>query len=126
MGRNPARTFLFSVVQEAPPSVVRRSWPPVPAANHGTVVHAGRLAIYGNCVVIDHGLGVLTVYGHMSGVAVKVGDLVTKGQEIGKSGVTGLAGGDHLHLGLLVGPAFVDPVDWTRGSWMEKTLGPVL
>jgi murein DD-endopeptidase MepM/ murein hydrolase activator NlpD len=96
---------------------------PVPAGNAGKVVHAGRLGIYGNCVVIDHGLGVLTVYGHMSGLAVQVGDAVTRGQEIGKSGMTGLAGGDHLHLGLLVGPAFVDPAEWSYRSWMEKTVG---
>lgn len=95
---------------------------PVPAGNNGKVVHAGRLGIYGNCVVIDHGLSVLTVYGHMSDLSVKVGDTVKKGQEIGKSGMSGLAGGDHLHLGLMLGSAFVDPVEWTYASWMEKLL----
>jgi hypothetical protein len=94
----------------------------VPAANTGRVVHAGRLGIYGNCVVIDHGLGVLTVYGHMSGFTVKVGDTIARGQEIGKSGMTGLAGGDHLHLGVMVGGAFVDPVEWTYVFWMEQLL----
>jgi murein DD-endopeptidase MepM/ murein hydrolase activator NlpD len=93
----------------------------VPAGNAGKVVHAGRLGIYGNCVVIDHGLGVLTVYGHMSGVGVKPGEVVTRGQEIGRSGMTGLAGGDHLHLGLMVGSAFVDPVEWSYGEWMKQT-----
>ena len=93
----------------------------VPAGNAGKVVHAGRLGIYGNCVVIDHGMAVLTVYGHMSGIGVKVGDVVAKGQEIGRSGMTGLAGGDHLHLGLMVGSAFVDPVEWSYGDWMKRT-----
>lgn len=99
---------------------------PVPAGNAGKVVHAGRLGIYGNCVVIDHGLGVLTVYGHMSNLAVKVGDTVTRGQQIGKSGMTGLAGGDHLHLGLMVSGAFVDPVEWSFQNWMDRTVKPVL
>ncbi|HEU0121411.1 MAG TPA: M23 family metallopeptidase [Bryobacteraceae bacterium] len=96
---------------------------PIPAANHGKVVHAGRLGIYGNCVVIDHGYGVLSVYGHMSQVGVQSGQAVKKGQEIGQSGMSGLAGGDHLHLGVMVGPAFVDPVEWTYQSWMDQTLG---
>jgi murein DD-endopeptidase MepM/ murein hydrolase activator NlpD len=95
---------------------------PVPAGNNGKIVHAGRLGIYGNCVVIDHGLSVLTVYGHMSDLSVKLGDTVKKGQEIGKSGMSGLAGGDHLHLGLMLGSAFVDPVEWSYASWMEKLL----
>jgi hypothetical protein len=99
---------------------------PVPAGNAGKVVHAGRLGIYGNCVVIDHGLGVLTVYGHMSGFTVKVGDRVARGQEIGRSGMTGLAGGDHLHLGLMVSGAFVDPVEWSFQNWMDRTVKPVL
>jgi murein DD-endopeptidase MepM/ murein hydrolase activator NlpD len=95
----------------------------VPAGNAGKVVYAGRLGIYGNCVVIDHGMAVLTVYGHLSSIGVKVGDAVARGQEIGKSGMTGLAGGDHLHLGLMVGSAFVDPVEWSYGDWMKRTEG---
>ena len=95
---------------------------PVPAAADGRVVHAGRLGIYGNCVVLDHGLGVLSVYGHMSRVAVKEGDTVTRGREIGQSGTSGLAGGDHLHLGVMVGGAFVDPVEWSYAQWMKELL----
>ncbi|MBI2686023.1 MAG: M23 family metallopeptidase [Acidobacteria bacterium] len=98
---------------------------PVPAANRGRVVFAGRLGIYGNCVAIDHGMGVLTIYGHMSEIGAKEGDTVAKGQEIGKSGMSGLAGGDHLHLGMMVGSAFVDPVEWTHESWMKETLKDV-
>jgi murein DD-endopeptidase MepM/ murein hydrolase activator NlpD len=94
----------------------------VPAANTGRVVHAGRLGIYGNCVAIDHGLGVSTVYGHMSRIGVKVGDTVARGQEIGKSGMTGLAGGDHLHLAVMVGGAFVDPLEWIYPSWLEPVV----
>ena len=72
------------------------------AANAGKVLHASWLGIYGNCVILDHGMGVQSLYGHLSSFDVKVGDPVTKGQTIGRSGMTGLAGGDHLHFTMLV------------------------
>jgi hypothetical protein len=92
---------------------------PVVAAERGTVVHAADLGIYGNCVVIDHGLGVQSLYGHFSSIGVKVGDKVEKGAEIGRSGMTGLAGGDHLHFTMLVGGQQVTPVDWWSPQWFE-------
>ena len=85
----------------------------------GRIVHASDLGIYGNCVVIDHGLGVQSLYGHLSSIGVKVGDMVEKGQEIGRSGMTGLAGGDHLHFTMLVGGQQVTPVDWWSAQWMQ-------
>jgi murein DD-endopeptidase MepM/ murein hydrolase activator NlpD len=91
----------------------------IAAAHRGTVVHAGDLGIYGNCVVVDHGLGVQSLYGHLSSVGVKVGDSVEKGQTLGRSGMTGLAGGDHLHFTMLVGGQQVTPVDWWSKQWME-------
>ena len=92
---------------------------PIAAAHRGTVVHAGDLGIYGNCVVLDHGLGVQSLYGHLSSIDVKVGDSVEKGQTLGRSGMTGLAGGDHLHFTMLVGGQQVTPVDWWSKQWME-------
>jgi murein DD-endopeptidase MepM/ murein hydrolase activator NlpD len=92
---------------------------PVAAAQRGIVVHAADLGIYGNCVIIDHGLGVQSLYGHLSSIGVKVGDKVEKGQEIGRSGQTGLAGGDHLHFTTLVGGEQVTPVDWWSTQWMQ-------
>ena len=62
---------------------------PILAANNGKVLHAGPLGIYGNCVIIDHGMGVQSLYGHLSSIAVKAGDMVEKEQELGKSGMTG-------------------------------------
>jgi murein DD-endopeptidase MepM/ murein hydrolase activator NlpD len=91
----------------------------ISAAHAGTVVHAGDLGIYGNCVVVDHGLGVQSLYGHLSSIGVKVGDSVQKGQTLGRSGMTGLAGGDHLHFTMLVGGQQVTPVDWWSKQWME-------
>jgi murein DD-endopeptidase MepM/ murein hydrolase activator NlpD len=89
------------------------------ASQRGRIVHASDLGIYGNCVVIDHGMGVQSLYGHLSSIAVKVGDMVEKGQELGRSGMTGLAGGDHLHFTMLVGGQQVTPVDWWSAQWMQ-------
>ena len=89
------------------------------AANDGVVVHANWLGIYGNCVVLDHGMGVQSLYGHFSSIDVKVGDRVTKGQTIGRSGMTGLAGGDHLHFTMLVDGHPVNPVEWWDSHWIE-------
>jgi hypothetical protein len=91
----------------------------VVASQKGTVVHAAYLGIYGNCVVLDHGLGVQSLYAHLSSIGVKVGDKVEKGQEVGRSGMTGLAGGDHLHFTMLVGGQQVTPVDWWSAQWMQ-------
>jgi len=92
---------------------------PIASAQRGVVVHAGDLGIYGNCVVVDHGLGVQSLYGHLTTVDVKVGETVDKGQQIGRSGMTGLAGGDHLHFTMLVGGEQVTPVDWWSTQWMQ-------
>jgi murein DD-endopeptidase MepM/ murein hydrolase activator NlpD len=92
---------------------------PVVAANDGKVVHASSLGIYGNCVIIDHGVGVQSLYAHLSSFDIKVGDTVTKGQPIGRSGMTGLAGGDHLHFTMLVNGQAVNAVEWWDTKWME-------
>jgi murein DD-endopeptidase MepM/ murein hydrolase activator NlpD len=89
------------------------------AANAGTVLNASWLGIYGNCIIIDHGMGVQSLYGHLSSFDVKVGDTVTKGQTIGRSGMTGLAGGDHLHFTMLVNGRMVNPVEWWDPHWIE-------
>src|SRR5439155_170755 len=91
----------------------------VVAANAGTVLNASWLGIYGNCIIIDHGMGVASLYGHLSSFDVKVGDTVTKGQTIGRSGMTGLAGGDHLHFTMLVSGHPVNPVEWWDAHWVQ-------
>ena len=92
----------------------------VTAANAGLVRFAGDLGIYGNCVLVDHGLGVASLYGHLSRLDVREGEPVTKGQRLGLSGATGLAGGDHLHFAILVGPTYVDPVEWWDPKWVRE------
>ena len=92
---------------------------PVLAENSGIVVHAGYLGIYGSCVILDHGMGVQSLYAHLSSIDVKVGDHVEQGRIIGRSGMTGLAGGDHLHFAMLVGGWPVSPVEWWDPHWVE-------
>jgi len=91
---------------------------PVAAANAGAVLNASWLGIYGNCVILDHGMGVQSLYAHLMSFDVKVGDTVTRGQIVGRSDSTGLAGGDHLHFTMLVGGRMVNPVEWWDGHWI--------
>jgi murein DD-endopeptidase MepM/ murein hydrolase activator NlpD len=92
---------------------------PVAAAHDGRVLHAGDLGIYGNAVVLDHGLGVQSLYAHLSSIDAKVGDTVKMGQVLGRSGTTGLALGDHLHFTMLLNGNAVNPVEWWDPKWME-------
>lgn len=93
---------------------------PVPAANSGVVVMTEDLGIYGQCIVIDHGLGLQSLYAHLSSMAVKVGDQVEKGQIIGNTGATGMAAGDHLHYEMLVGGLSVHPREWWDAGWVTN------
>ncbi|MFN8545179.1 MAG: M23 family metallopeptidase [Candidatus Binatia bacterium] len=92
---------------------------PVPAANTGKVVFAGPLGIYGNAVILDHGLGLFSLYGHLSEVGAHVGATLTRGDPLGKTGDTGLAGGDHLHFGMMIHGTYVDPVEWWDAHWIR-------
>ena len=95
---------------------------PIEAANGGVVVFAGPLGIYGNAVIIDHGFGLSTLYGHQSMISVKAGQAVKKGDVIGSSGTSGLAGGDHLHFAIMVGGQFVNPQEWWDPHWIADNV----
>jgi len=95
---------------------------PVPAGNDGKIVYADFLGIYGNVVVIDHGLGLQTLYAHLSSIGVNKGDVVRRGDIVGHTGVTGLAGGDHLHYGVILGGTPVQPVEWWDKSWIRNNV----
>ena len=99
---------------------------PIEAANSGTVAYTGDLGIYGNAVILDHGLGLFTLYGHMSAIGVKVGDAVQQKQVLGKTGETGLAAGDHLHYGVYLDGIAVLPVEWWDSKWIEDNIAPKL
>lgn len=95
---------------------------PVTAANSGRIVHAGWLGIYGNCVIVDHGMGLMSLYAHLSSIDVNVGDAVAKDELLGHSGSTGLAGGDHLHFTMLLNGQAVTPIDWWSRQWVEDRI----
>jgi murein DD-endopeptidase MepM/ murein hydrolase activator NlpD len=95
---------------------------PIVSANRGIVVFADELGIYGNCVIIDHGMGVQSLYGHLSSIEVKAGQTVEKEQQIGRSGMTGMAGGDHLHFTMLVNGKMVNPVEWWDAHWIQDRI----
>ena len=89
------------------------------ASNRGKVVLARYFGIYGNAVVIDHGYGLQSLYGHLSSIGVQEGQRVERGQELGRSGQTGLAGGDHLHFTMLLQGLAVTPVEWWDPHWIQ-------
>lgn len=94
----------------------------VAASNSGIVVFAGYLGIYGNTVIIDHGLGLFSLYGHLGMIKVKQEETVAKGDIIGYTGASGFAGGDHLHFSILVGGRFVDPSEWWDSHWIKDNV----
>jgi murein DD-endopeptidase MepM/ murein hydrolase activator NlpD len=95
---------------------------PVPAANDGLVAFAQPVGIYGKTVVLDHGFGLFSMYSHLSQIAVKTGDRVSKGDTLGRTGSTGMAGGDHLHFSMLINDTFVNPVEWWDKKWIENNV----
>jgi hypothetical protein len=94
----------------------------VQAANRGRVIFADRLGIYGLTVVLDHGQGISSIYSHLSRMDVKPGQEVMKEDVIGLTGQTGLAGGDHLHFGVLVAGVFVNPLEWWDSHWIRDNI----
>lgn len=94
----------------------------VAAANRGRVAFAGYLGLYGNAVIIDHGQGVFSLYGHLSEITVALDAMLDKGAIIGRTGSTGMAGGDHLHFSMLVNGIFVTPVEWWDSHWLQDNI----
>lgn len=95
---------------------------PVVAANRGKVVHADSLGIYGRCVILDHGMGLQSLYAHLSSIEVSPGQFVNQGDQLGRSGSTGLAAGDHLHFTMLLHGQPVTPIDWWSGKWVQDRI----
>jgi murein DD-endopeptidase MepM/ murein hydrolase activator NlpD len=95
---------------------------PVPATNDGRVLFAGRNGIYGLSVLLDHGQGLTSMYGHLGEILVTSDQYVKKGEDVGFTGQTGLAGGDHLHFSILVNGIFVDPMEWWDGHWVKNNI----
>ena len=91
---------------------------PVVASNTGTVVFIGTLGLLGNTIVIDHGFGLATVYGHLSNVGVQRGASVQRGQEIGSTGNTGFAQSEEVYFETRVHGVPVSPNEWWDQSWV--------
>jgi murein DD-endopeptidase MepM/ murein hydrolase activator NlpD len=98
----------------------------VRAANHGKVIFAEYLGIYGNMVMLDHGQGVFSLYSHLSNISTEVGTMVDKTTVLGTTGTSGMAGGDHLHFSMLINGVFAMPKEWWDPHWIEVTIeGPL-
>lgn len=91
----------------------------VEASNDGKIVYAAPLGIYGNCVVVDHGYALQSIYGHLSEIQVREGQWVKRGEVIGKSGQTGMAGGDHIHFSMQLEGIQIDPREWWDAHWIQ-------
>ncbi|MBL0701410.1 MAG: M23 family metallopeptidase [Desulfosarcina sp.] len=99
---------------------------PVPASNKGRVAFTGSIGIYGKTVIIDHGFDLFSMYSHLSSIAVKKDQILLKGEILGRTGTTGLAGGDHLHFSILVNNIFVNPLEWWDRVWIKNNISSKL
>ncbi|MGH7266485.1 MAG: M23 family metallopeptidase [Candidatus Rokuibacteriota bacterium] len=104
---------------------LRRS--PVEAANAGRVTFAGSNGIYGNTILLDHGLGLFTMYAHLSELSVREGQTVAQGDILGRTGETGLADGDHLHFATLIHGVYTTPLEWWDERWLrDRVIAPLV
>ncbi|STP08722.1 M23 family metallopeptidase [Helicobacter cinaedi] len=99
---------------------------PVIASNNAVVLLKSHLGLYGNTLLLYHGFGVSSIYAHLQESYVEVSDLVHIGQEIGKTGTTGWAFGDHLHFGILIQGHFVRLSEWLDQKWIDDNVISVL
>ena len=99
---------------------------PIKTTSTAKVVSHKSNGIYGNMPVLYHGLGLYTIYGHCSNILVNEGDIVTNGDSIAQTGKTGLALGDHLHFGVLIQGVEVNPYDWMRQDFIDKSIIDVI
>jgi murein DD-endopeptidase MepM/ murein hydrolase activator NlpD len=95
------------------------------SSNAGKVVYANYNGIYGNMPMIDHGMGLYTLYGHCSNVLVQEGEEVLAGTAIAKTGISGLALGDHLHFGVLVQGVEIRPEEWMDRRWIRDNVDKI-
>ncbi len=95
-------------------------------SNPGKVMFSGYNGGYGNSMLIHHGLGLYTMYGHCHELLVKENDQLEAGTLIGKSGQTGFATGDHLHFSVLIQGVYADPLEWMDSQWLESNIESVI
>jgi len=95
-------------------------------SNGGDIIFKEYLGIYGNTIIIDHGLGLGTLYAHTTSQFINVGDKAVKNQKIATTGVTGAVLGDHLHFGVLVQGIEVNPIEWMDPNWIKTRITEIL
>ena len=83
---------------------------------------AEKLGIYGKTIIIDHGFGLFSMYSHLNEISVSPGKKLSRGDILGHTGVSGLAGGDHLHFSIIIHNTFVNPIEWWDASWIENNI----
>lgn len=99
---------------------------PIYTSNSGTVVFKEYLGLYGNTIIIDHGMGLSSLYAHTSAQSVEIGESVSSNQKIANTGATGAVFGDHLHFGILVQGVEVNPIEWMDSNWIKLRITDVL
>ncbi len=99
---------------------------PIIASNRGVVLLKSYLGLYGNTLLLYHGFGVSSIYAHMHESSLEVSDEVSIGQQLGKTGQTGWAFGDHLHFGILIQGHFVRLNEWIDQKWVDENVVNVL
>ncbi|MEA3352275.1 MAG: M23 family metallopeptidase [Campylobacterota bacterium] len=98
----------------------------VRTSNEGEVVFKDYLGLYGNTIIIDHTLGLCSLYAHTSSQSVSVGDKVSSRQKIANTGSTGAVFGDHLHFGILAQGLEVNPIEWMDKNWIKTRITDIL
>ena len=99
---------------------------PIRVTNAGKVIFKNYLGLYGNSIIIDHGMGLATLYAHTSSQNVEVGETVSSNSKIANTGSTGAVFGDHLHFGVLIQGIEVNPIEWMDRNWIKVRITDVL
>jgi len=99
---------------------------PIRVSNEGKVIFKNYLGLYGNSIIINHGMGLATLYAHTSSQNVEVGEHVSANSKIAHTGSTGAVFGDHLHFGVLVQGVEVNPIEWMDRNWIKVRITDVL
>jgi len=99
---------------------------PVRTSNEGKVIFKNYLGLYGNTIIIDHGMGLSTLYAHTSSQHVEVGENISKHKKIANTGSTGAVFGDHLHFGVLIQGVEVNPIEWMDNNWIKVRITDVI
>ncbi len=99
---------------------------PIKASNSGKVIFNDYLGIYGNTLILDHKLGLQSLYAHTSKFHAQKGDEIKRNQKIANTGSTGAVFGDHLHFGILVQGVEVNPLEWMDKNWIKSRVLNIL